>query len=267
MAFTIEVVFRLERLHSMDGNISAGGTDILCECLDWDSDFFDRRIARIIVGRLQQEAMSRIMKWCRSQQIDCLYWLADADDLVTVRLAEDNRFRMVDIRVTLEKQLEGVLGLEKRVVDPAVRFCAPHDVATLKDIARVSHRDSRFYYDPNFPVSRCNAFYEVWIEKSCAGYANVVLIAECQGQPVGYITCDLLDHHDGRIGLFAVSAEVRSEGFGEKLIKQSLRWFVEQGIESVSVVTQGRNCGAQRLYQKCGFLSRSVQVWYHRWFL
>jgi hypothetical protein len=35
----------------------------------------------------------------------------------------------------------------------------------------------------------------------------------------------------------------------------------------VNVVTQGRNSKAQRLYERCGFLTRSVQLWYHRWFM
>jgi len=32
------------------------------------------------------------------------------------------------------------------------------------------------------------------------------------------------------------------------------------------VVTQGRNLAAQRLYQRNGFVTASLQLWYHRWF-
>lgn len=252
----------------MDGSLNVDrGTTTVCEYLDWDSHFFGRRIARVALSSLDQEAMDRVMRWCQFQHIDCLYLLANADDLHTIRLAEDNGFHMVDIRITLEKQLYSSLKLEKRVVEPAVRSCRQDDVPALKAIARVSHHDSRFYYDPNFPVSACNALYEIWIERSCADYANAVLIAERQERPVGYITCHLLEQRKGRIGLFAVEAEFRGKRLGEKLVKQSLTWFAEQDMKSVSIVTQGRNCHAQRLYQKCGFLTKSVQVWYHRWFL
>jgi hypothetical protein len=34
----------------------------------------------------------------------------------------------------------------------------------------------------------------------------------------------------------------------------------------MTVVTQGRNRGAQRLYQQCGFLSRDLQLWHHKWY-
>jgi len=30
-------------------------------------------------------------------------------------------------------------------------------------------------------------------------------------------------------------------------------------------VTQGSNIAAQRLYQRSGFLPKSVQLWYHFW--
>ena len=39
-----------------------------------------------------------------------------------------------------------------------------------------------------------------------------------------------------------------------------------QGAQAVTVVTQGRNRAAQRLYQQCGFLSRDLQLWYHKWY-
>ena len=29
----------------------------------------------------------------------------------------------------------------------------------------------------------------------------------------------------------------------------------------------GRNLAAQRLYQRSGFVTASLQLWYHRWFL
>jgi ribosomal protein S18 acetylase RimI-like enzyme len=32
-----------------------------------------------------------------------------------------------------------------------------------------------------------------------------------------------------------------------------------------TVVTQGRNIASQRLYQKHGFVTQSIQLWYHRW--
>ncbi len=241
-------------------------TDALCQYLDWDSNFFGVRIARLTPNRLISDDLQRALAWCHSHDIDCIYFLADAGDADTVRLVEDNRFRFVDIRVTLEIQLRINRAGADSVIHGVIRACRPEDIPALRAIARVSHRDSRFYHDPNFPESLCDALYETWIEKSCHGYAEAVLVAELDQQAVGYISCHLPDPDEGQIGLFAIAGAAQGKGLGQRLVNESLCWFAEQGRKQVTVVTQGRNCKAQRLYQRCGFFAHSVQLWYHRWF-
>jgi len=241
-------------------------TDNACQYLEWDSDFFGRRIARITVNQLSPETMERALAWCRAKEIDCLYFLAASDDVETMRLADEHGFRFVDVRVTLEKTMEEPPITESRATKAVVGPCRPEDVPALKAMARASHRYSRFYYDSGFPASRCDALYETWIEKSCRGYANAVLVAKLEGKAVGYICCDLLGPEEGRIALFAVSADSQGQGVGEKLLKESFRWFAQKKVKRLLVVTQGRNCKAQRLYQRCGFVTRAVQLWYHKWF-
>ena len=237
----------------------------VCQYLDWDSKFFERRIARITPHRLDRQVLAQVMTWCDANQIDCLYFLSAVDDPDTTRLAEDNNFRFVDIRLTLENRLHGYATTE--VEDfIAIRLCTPQDVPALRAIAKVSHHDSRFYADPQFPSAACDALYETWIEKSCSGYADAVLVAELQGEAVGYVSCHLMGEARGKIGLVAVGANAQGRGLGRKLLNESLRWFWGFGVKDVTVCTQGRNIAAQRLYQRCGFLTRSVQLWYHRWF-
>jgi ribosomal protein S18 acetylase RimI-like enzyme len=49
------------------------------------------------------------------------------------------------------------------------------------------------------------------------------------------------------------------------LTEAALAWFCAQGLQRAQVVTQGRNIAAQRLYQKCGFRTGEIALWYHRW--
>jgi dTDP-4-amino-4,6-dideoxy-D-galactose acyltransferase len=236
----------------------------LCDYLDWDSEFFGQRIARVAPTRLNAEMMRDVLRWCEENSIDCLYFLADAADKQSAVLAADNGFHFMDVRVTYERPLVGEKGWREKAAE--VRLSVPEDVPILSSIARIGHRDSRFYFDPGFSESACDALYGTWIEKSCRGYADAVLVAEFEGRPAGYISLHLKDGNKGQIGLVGVSADARGHGLGKKLINESLRWFVERGVANVTVVTQGRNLAAQRIYQKSGFLLTSVEVWYHRWF-
>ena len=240
--------------------------DHLCLILDWDSGFFGRKIAQVAVNTLNVAQMEQIMTWCSIQKIDCLYFLSEADHAESVRLAEDNGFRLVDIRITLEKKLQDVQTVQGQDPRYAVRMCRREDAPALRAIAKTSYHDSRFYYDSKFPRHLCDSLYETWIEKSCEGYADAVLVTEFERQPKGYISCHLLGEQKGKIGLIGVAADSQGKGLGHVLIRESLRWFSQHGVEQVTVVTQGRNFTAQRLYEEFGFLTKSVQLWYHRWF-
>jgi len=238
--------------------------DSICRRLDWDSEFFACNVARLTVERLTEDTAAQALAWCECNRIDCLYFLADATDSTTVSSAENNGFHLVDVRLTLERQLKNIPPASP--IAGAIRLGTTLDGSVLGSIASQSHRDSRFYHDPQFPRSRCDALYQTWIENSLNGYAEAVLVAELEGKTVGYLSCHLPSPAAGRIGLFAVGSNARRRGLGRDLVRESLRWFASKGALRATVITQGRNVSAQRTYQRCGFETRSLQLWYHRWF-
>lgn len=232
-----------------------------CHVLGWDSEFFGFRIACVREPSLTAQSLDEVMEWCSREQIRCLYFLAASDSFEANSLAGASGFKMTDIRYTLARRLESEAGSVE-----AVRAFEEPDLPVLREIAAVSHRDSRFYHDPGFPNQRCNELYETWIERSCHGFADTVLVAEHLRQTVGYVTCHIQPDGVGAIGLLAVADRARGVGLGRQLVAAALRFFGQAGCDHVNVVTQGRNCAAQRLYQNCGFRSASMEFWYHRWF-
>jgi len=236
----------------------------ICEYLEWDSQFFRRRIARANTSCLTEKLVVEIDDWCSLQRIDCLYFLASSTDARTTRLAQDNMFRLVDVRVTLDLHMGAACSGSPSL--PRVRNAVERDIPALRILARSAHRDSRFYYDGNFPSHLCDRLYETWIERSCCGWAKNVLVAGEGGDLEGYVTCQIPNPGIGQIGLVGVGEKAHGKGIGRDLVTSAARWFAQEGIKNVSVVTQGRNVRAQRLYQRCGFVTRSVELWFHRWF-
>lgn len=239
--------------------------DSLVRLLSWDSEFFGRRIASINGNRLDREEESAIQGWCRDNRIDCLYFLADPSETATIRLAEDSGFHLVDIRITLDRVISPQPSIWRPETE-SVRLAEAADIPALRPVAAVNHRDSRFYHDGGFPSERCDELYATWIEKSCTGFADAVLVPVHEGAAVGYISCHLRDTGIGQIGLVGVSGACQGKGLGQRMLDESLRWFAAAGVDRVEVVTQGRNIAAQRLYQRRGFMTKSVQLWYHKWF-
>jgi len=251
------------------------GLHPLVEFLSWDSEFFGYRIARIKPGQLDAAAGGDILQWCSGERIDCLYFLADPSSAAALAWAEDSGFRLLDIRTTLHCDLRKALASGPASADPAPRGPTPEGPArvapfrpahlpALRRIARISHRDSRFFWDPNLR-GKSGDLFETWIAKSCEDYADMVLVAELGGAAAGYITLDYSSPSDNGIGLFAVGPEARGRGIGQQLVRCGLEWLRSQGAAESRVVTQGRNLGALKLYQKAGFRVESLQLWYHLW--
>src|SRR5208282_4213678 len=135
-------------------------------------------------------------------------------------------------------------------------------------MARTGHKETRFFNDAHFPRQRAGDLYSTWITLEAQGRAQIVLVAaSTANQPLGYVSCHLDPVlRAGQIGLVGVRPEVRGRGIGKSLVLAAIDWYRVQGAQEVTVVTQGNNRTAQRLYQQCGFLSRDLQLWYHKWY-
>jgi dTDP-4-amino-4,6-dideoxy-D-galactose acyltransferase len=214
------------------------------------------RIGRVLGVGLEPE---RVDAWAQDESVACLYFLA-RDDLGTASAAEEAGFRLMDVRVELARPAAG---------DKAkpLREARAEDEKALRRLARENHRITRFYADPHFPDERCDDFYETWIARSLEGWADVVLVAELEGRPAGYMTV----HADpaagrGSIGLISVAPDARGQGLGQALVRAAVARSRERGLGEVTVVTQGRNVPALRLFEGCGFRIRKVGLWFHKWY-
>ena len=241
---------------------SAPATTGVCEFLDWDSKFFGIRIARVAGHRLDAERVTEIARAVRDQSINCVYFLAEPER-ETIRLAEQHGFQLINVRVTLAARLLSTYAGTWR--DDGIREAAPADIPALGEIAARSYTDSRFYQDGRFPAFLCDEMYRAWIEKSCHGYADIVLVAEQDGRPAGYICCHLKSDGGGQIGLMGANGGMKNQAVVRQLVHHALCWFQEREVRDVTVVTPGSNITAQRLYQRSGFLTRGTQLWYHLW--
>lgn len=242
----------------------------ICRFLEWDSEFFGVPIGRITAHRLTPETLASALDWQRIHNIACLYFLAESSDPETIRMAEAAGFQFVDIRVTMQwTPGEQSAGIQNETTSPGgrIRHAHPGDIPALRAIAGTSYTRTRFTADPHFSPDVVRLLYETWIEKSVLGDAQAVWVSEREGKPAGYITCHFdLDARSGQIGLVGVDPQTRGLGLAKSLLSAAQRWFLEQGVVQVEVVTQGSNIAAQRLYAQADFLPSNVQIWYHRWF-
>lgn len=233
----------------------------ICRTLEWDSQFFGRRIARIEQNKLDRQALEKSLRWCVEQEIECLYFLSAPDDDVTVELIEEAGFHFVDIRV---EQNWKTIAVSQPL--SFVREFQESDLAELQQIALQKFAGTRFSFDRHFEPDRVAELYKTWVTGSCQNDSHKVFVAANGRDILGFVTCQFDSANVGRIGLIALKNEAQAKGYGQQLVQASQHFFFSSSTKEVQVVTQGRNITAQRLYQSCGFRTCQFGLWYHKWF-
>ncbi len=236
------------------------------ELLPWDSAFFGRTIARL-TGRLTTEDdVARLRTSLATKDVACTYCLVDSSDRDTVERLERLGARLVDVRVTYQLKLSAT----ERLPLASVRDARANDLPDLEPLAARAHGDSRFHFDAHFDRERVRELYREWLRKSIAGtLADGVVTVDDAGHAAGYVTFSgparTGTPGTGEIGLVAIAENVRGRGYGRALLNGALAELERRGVTTVSVATQGRNIGAQRLYQHAGFRTQALGLWFHLW--
>lgn len=232
-----------------------------CVLLSWDTNHFGINIARYQHSCVTENQAEYAISWCAERDIRCLYYLCPVDDHHSIEIAESYGFRLADIRLDYIRADSADHTVAQ---SDSTRFCNPTDLPVLQKLARCSFTDSRFYQDPNFTREKVNSLYAIWVAKSLE--KDHVIGSFQDNLLAGFITCETQEQI-GKIGLIAVSPERHGQGIGSSLVSVALDYFSNNGVKNVEVTTQARNIAAQRLYQKFGFRTQNVGIWYHRWFV
>jgi GNAT superfamily N-acetyltransferase len=240
-----------------------------CQFLEWDSNFLGFRIARVLAEHLDDQNIKQIYDWSEQNAIDCLYFLANADDTHTIRTAEELDFLLVEIRLNFECWLKDwdPGTRPKTTTGVTVRAARLEDLPALQKIASTAYVDSRYYTDEHFSRDIWQAYYATWVKNSCEGGSEMVLVAEAGDEVLGYTT-GTFDHDktgSGRVELIAVRQDVRKLGVGRELLLCGMDWYSQHNVNYVWLSTQGRNIAMQRMIQKNGFVTRSCQLYFHKW--
>jgi dTDP-4-amino-4,6-dideoxy-D-galactose acyltransferase len=235
-----------------------------CALLEWDSEFFGFRVARVRGSTLDRDSAAAIDAWCAQHEVRCLYLLLGADDEESASVADANRYRPVDVRLTLRHDLNPPPEPDP---EAPIREAGPQDVPALSELAAQSHRDSRFYHDEGFPRERCDALYATWVADAVRDPARWVGVREVAGTAVGYeVVRPPGDEGIAIMEILAVDESHRRQGIGRNLLAAGLGWGQAAGASAVETATQERNRASLQAHLALGFVCTRREAWRHKWF-
>lgn len=236
------------------------------DLLEWDSTFFEFPIAQIKPERITAEDMGGVLDFCEANKVALLQFKCDSHDRRSILTAEANGFHFADTRVILEKYLDDCTDDTPLPDEIGFRMAIQDDIPELMDIAEHIYVHSRYHFDTNFPREKVRVFYQDWVRKAVLGQFDDLAWILCKGQtPIAFCTAKL-DKPKAIIGLVGLHPAFSGHRLGQIVVSKSLEWLCKNQINHVTVVTQGRNYPALRLYQKIGFTITKSQIYYHCWF-
>jgi GNAT superfamily N-acetyltransferase len=246
---------------------SQGSAAAPCELLEWDSEHFGFPIARIAGTTLTESSAEAADAWCLDQGVRCLYFVADADEPETGRVAAAHGFRMVDTRIIVRRSYDGLLDLPAGPEEVTTREATEEDLDYARRLAARSHHASRFYFDGGFPEDRCDALYEAWVERAARDPERRLLIPVVDGEPIGYnVAAPIGPDREAYGELVAIDERHRGKGYGRAMLFGGYRHGAEFGARTHKGTLSHRSLVNIRLHEKLGFLTDEINIWHHKWF-
>jgi dTDP-4-amino-4,6-dideoxy-D-galactose acyltransferase len=235
--------------------------------LDWDTEFFGFKVARILPERLGSHRLKDTLLSIKQENVILAYWSTDPVDAESETAARYCNGFLADRKVTYSiDAIEINDRAASESFETKVEEYSDESVSReLEDLAIQAGIFSRFNIDPQMPAGRFIDLYKLWIQKSVQReLADKVLVVRNAGIIVGMVT---VGEKNGRgdIGLLAVDSSMRGKKLGIALVNAAQQWTIENGFTTAQVVTQGENVSACRFYEKCGYRIDKIENVYHFW--
>jgi GNAT superfamily N-acetyltransferase len=228
--------------------------------------------SREIAAALLQAAARTLSSW----GIRHASALVPAEDTGVHHAFEDAGWRLVDSTLEFAWQAGHTTAAN---ADPRLRLrpVEERDHDALRELARNTYTTvirTRWANDPWLPLERTGELYVQWFEEACRGaFADIVVVTELEGRPVGYNT--LKRERDlSRIagvgmaahGIAAVDPACRGLGVQPAMLHYLTDWLGASGGE----FTRGRvvisNGPMQRACLKAGGFIAQAYHSFHAWF-
>lgn len=252
----------------------AHGTAVALNELAFDSELFGFPMARVdfALGEDFKSLMacfSLALQRADERGVKHLFYRVPARAATTVSAAQACGMVVITNNLYFGREIRSIDSLQNKT-----RTAERGDLPALLEITQNAFSSStRFHLDPNLSDTAATLLHEIWLKNCLSGErADVVLVVDGNGGPVGYMTCSLVrDPLDGgrvwaaEIGLFAVSEAARRCGVGSELMRAAYAWCKSAGAEWIQVDTESINRAATNFYMRSGF--SLIDSWFslHRW--
>jgi dTDP-4-amino-4,6-dideoxy-D-galactose acyltransferase len=233
----------------------------ILEHLKWDSKFFGYPVARILLDQEGINKLDSVYKKIISEKIRLTYFFVPPAAKKLNSCISKKGGVLVDQKAEYLKMTEEHHDFSNIIVE----YQGAEIPDRLKELVLQAGLFSRFRIDTNFKNNEYEKLYIEWLSKSIKQkIAFKTLVVKKGSDPVGITTLGEKAHY-AHIGLVAVDKNFRGNRIGHDLISTADNIAFEMGFKEIKIVTQLKNEGACRLYERCHFHIDRITNIYHYW--
>lgn len=225
--------------------------------LEWDSNFFGIKVARID-SNLNKHNIINVFSQLNCEGVDLVYFNS------RFLVGEDKNYKnyLLDKRVSLLKKLK-----DKKPWDDRVKlFSGNVPTGKMIELSRRVAQNSRFYFDPNIPEKKVYEMYEIWLKKSISKeMATDVLVYENENGILGFATIKILSNDKALIPMLAVDRNFEGLGISFMLMQAIETFLLNKGCDYLVSETRAKNLRALKVYKRFGITCEPSHYINHLW--
>ena len=213
------------------------------------------------------ESIERMLGFCLSNNVRLLTARCDTANAATIHRLEDAGCRLMDTQINYRLR-----GAFPQISDHAfLRFrdAEPADEAVIGSIALKAFVNHVGHYNADARLDQLLIAegYSEWARRTCSDNeaADVVILAEQEGQIVGFGAMRLSSEQESSGVMFAVDPATRGKGIARLLFIKSLEWSLRHGRTVSSHFVALQNYPIQRVLVGLGFKPEESVHTFHKW--
>ena len=232
-----------------------------------DEERFGIRIAKAPLVKI--EAIPYILDFCKAKQVELLISRCFTEDLKAAQEMERLGFSLMDTLIYFIRDLN-IKPIPNEDPEVHVRNFEQGEEHSVKSIARESFHGylSHYHADSRLDKKKCDEVYTDWAYRSCVStmVADQVLVAEKNGEIIGFGTMRMNNAIEGEGLLFGVVPSLQRQGVYRSIIVKCLQWCAARKLHVMTISTQITNLASQKVWIRLGFEPNHSYYTFHKWF-
>jgi len=226
------------------------------EYLAWDSDFFRKKIGRVLINN--SDNLLNILEYAKKDGYQLIYAFGNQDFFVNEKKLKQFNGHLADRKVVYEKEIKVKVEQAAFISE----YKSDKLIPELEQLAYISGEYSRFKLDKNFEEIDFYRMYKIWLKKHLK--TDNIFVAK-ENDVIKGMMILRIDDKKGHLNLLAVSPDTRGKGYARALISACENKILSKGVSKVTLPTQLDNTQACNLYEKYGFKIEEIVNIYHFW--